>query len=186
MQTYTHLAIGAALGTLAYRNDPLAQLCCVIGAGGSDVGFALEFAAHKFKGLAPMKQKRPRWLREIGEAAHSLPLWFAVLVAIWFSADTRLFVLALAFEVGWISHIVVDVLTHGGGKDGKKFSETDVTFMWPLNHISERADLRPLAIAEYRIDHGVLWPLKPFEQNTLLACVAVTSAVWTWKIALLL
>ena len=177
MQTYTHLAVGAAIGATLFPHDYVAQAGCIVGAASSDVAFALEYASDRIKGLKPFAS-RPWVIREIGEAAHSVPvlLFFVATVAMDQNSvphDIASFLSALS--VGWISHILIDMFTHGGdmSQHGKMLAATDVSYLWPLNKIDPMVRIQP-RVWEYRYDHGVLWPLKPFEQLVLYSSIGYT------------
>ena len=77
--------------------------------------------------------------------------------------------MVIAFGAGWVSHIVIDILTHG---DPRFQAFGDPHYIWPVGN------LRGLGIWEYRIKVGQLWPVKAGEAATILLCCELTFYFW--------
>jgi membrane-bound metal-dependent hydrolase YbcI (DUF457 family) len=169
MQTYTHMAMGAVLGTAFSPGNHIAEAVCVIASAVPDLTMVPQYALDMLAKRQPMT-KQSSGLMIAKEIGHSLPLWFLIFIlTIFFVSPMQS--IALAGVLGGLAHIIVDVLTHGtGSKSSRPYWDTDTKFMWPTQY-----DLRPLGLWEYRIDYGVLRP-KPFELFVLFACLGVTIA----------
>lgn len=164
MQTVTHLAIGAFIGAAAFRHQPLAQLACVAASVGPDVVMMPLFALDKLRGRKPLLKQGPLLL-VLKELSHSL---FLALLCLLAGAQSGQ-VLVTAFAVGWLAHIVIDVLTHA---DPEFQALGDPHYIWPVG------SLRGFGIWEYRIATGQLWPLKPTERRVLIGCTILTLILW--------
>jgi membrane-bound metal-dependent hydrolase YbcI (DUF457 family) len=118
----------------------------------------------------------PKWLRLGIEASHNLFVWTTLILMSWTFSDwfDGWLGLLVAFSIGGLLHVIIDVFTHGG----KEFFKTDCKYAWPI------ADLRSLGFCEYRRRHGEVWPihfrcLKPWEMtiNIALLIFIVASIV---------
>lgn len=164
MQTFTHLPIGTLIGALAFPDQPLAQIACVVAAVGPDIVMVPTFALDKLRGKQPLANQS-RFVIVAKELSHSLLLAIACVV-LGLLLDQSLIT---AFGIGWVSHVAVDILTHG---DPYFQSYGDPHYTWPFG------SLRRWGIWDYRIRVGQLWPLKPIELYILITCSAVTLLVW--------
>ncbi|MBX4192520.1 metal-dependent hydrolase [Candidatus Parcubacteria bacterium] len=156
MQTYTHGAIGLFLGTLLSRN-PLVQAACAMGAMAPDGFTALKWV-WDWIGDKPPLEKQGRLLQFGKHVAHNALLWLALLYVSFVIVDPPPSTLLYVFALGGLSHLVVDLFTHGD----PQFQADDCYYFWP-------AQYRPWNIGrwDYRITTGSLWPLKTFELVTL-------------------
>lgn len=171
MQTYSHALTGAALGAMIFQHEPVLQIGCVIGSVSPDMTLAVQYAIDLVLGRPPMTQqgKLAMLLKEI---AHSIPVWLLALMLGWVFREMIGNVL-LAFALGGITHIIVDVLTHGTGpRKSRPYWDTDLKFVWPLP-----IDLRPLGLWEYRKAPGDLTP-KPFELGVDLVAAIFALVYW--------
>lgn len=164
MQTVTHLAVGAAIGAVYFPHDHLAQVACVTASIWPDLVMMPLYALDTLRGRRPLA-KQGRTLLFLKELSHSVFLSAAVLIA-GIVVDRSL---VLAFGIGWIVHVVIDVLTHG---DPKFQAYGDPNYIWPLG------SLRQWAIWEYRIETGQLWPLKPLELFVLIGSSGIALLGW--------
>jgi hypothetical protein len=163
LHTLTHLAIATCGAALLWPNAHLLQAACVVGAVLPDVVMVPTFITDRMSGRLPLSQP-PQWLLWLIELGHSFWLWSAILLAaIWFGTMAP-----ICFALGGLSHVMIDVLTHGN----PQFQRFDPQYLWPI------ADLRGLATWDYRIIPGRLWPLKPLELTVLSLCVLGTVALW--------
>lgn len=183
MQTYTHLAVGTAIGGLLAHIAPTEQTlvvtATVIGAGMPDVPIAFQMLADMFyHKRAPFSEahNQPGWMLA-KEVSHSHPVFFTLTVLFGFVSVTTytnlgvpLIMMVTGFLYGVNSHILIDELTHCG----KEYKETDQSCFWPLYpHVIKNKASELIGIAEYRLSAGALWPLKPFELVTLVASAIV-------------
>ena len=167
MQTYSHAAIGAALGALVFPDNASAQATCIAASVAVDFPMAYQYAQDNFHSRQPLMHPSCGVL-EVNEASHSLPLWLLLGLCSLFLPDMFKWT-----AIGGMAHVIIDVLTHGKGKrEQRPFWLTDVTFMWPLP-----LDLRLLGVWEYRYGHGILRP-KPLELLVLLISAATTLCLW--------
>jgi membrane-bound metal-dependent hydrolase YbcI (DUF457 family) len=170
VQTYTHGVIGVALGLLIFPQQPLAQLAFAVGAMTPDVVMIPAFALDRLKGRQALVAQGPL-LRLAKNLSHSVLLWALLLAFVWYARSVvplwaaQMFI---PFALGGLSHMAVDVFTHGDAR----LNRQDSLYFWPLQS-------RPFNIGtwDYRYDHGVLWPLKPFELGVFILCGAVTVAL---------
>lgn len=156
MQTYTHLLVGAVIGTACYPNDIRAQMLCVAGSAVPDVPATLQFVLDKISRRPPL-EKEPLYLQPGKEFAHSLVVAGALL---WFGNEANTLlpeIWVIAFSIGMFSHILIDMLTH----KAECYRETDCGYLWPIP-----LKIR-IAIWEYRYGTGILKP-KPFEACCLI------------------
>ncbi len=168
MQTLTHVFIGAALGVTVFPNDHWAQLACAVGAGAPDGTMVPQFIYDKIRGRKALEDM-PWFVKILGEITHSFVI-LAIVCALgrtYVSAeDLPLSVVYAfwAFCLGWLSHIVIDIFTHG---DAEKFP-FDYSHLWPLPW--------PIRVTwwDYRYDSGKLWPLKPFENAVFWGSISYT------------
>lgn len=164
MQTYTHIPIGALTGAVAFPGQPLAQVVCIVAAILPDVVMIPTFVLDRIAGRQPLVAQ-PLWLLWIKEISHSLILSFAVL-----SVGLLLYEpLILALGLGWLSHVLVDIFTHGD----PRFQSADPHYAWPLG------SLRKLGRWDYRIKTGALWPVKPLEMLVFYVTTVGTLLVWS-------
>ncbi len=178
--TPTHWKIGLALGSALFPffagHDILAAYAaeagCTMAAIAPDVPFFFEFKLDERAGRPPMKNPEARLplIWHSGEALHSIPVWIVMGGIVYSLSFMMPFVFAMFLwgcMAGWASHIIADTLSHGGdlSERGKYLAQSDVSYLYPCNLIFPRMAIR-LRVAEYRIDHGIRWPLKPFEQKT--------------------
>jgi|GEM_PF-5479335 hypothetical protein len=183
MQTYTHLAVGTAIGGLLavyFPHQPLVPTACIIASIGPDLVMAPPYILAKLAHKPPLAEQG-KFLMALKEMEHSLLLCMLLGVGIRFLPEGWKFwqVIGYAFVWGWLSHIVIDIFTHGAGpKENRPYWETDLMFMWPLP-----IDLRPLGLWEYRYGTGILWPPKPFEAIVLGLATGVAIVAWTFTIA---
>lgn len=170
MQTYTHLVIGGALGAWLFPNSWSAQAACVGAAVLPDLVMIPVFLKDKLAGRQPM-QNQSSALMVLKEIGHSLLLWLGLLICSWGwyeVSDTQLSLWLLAAAVSGVSHVAIDIFTHGRGpKPARPYWETDLKFLWPT-----KIDLRPMGLWEYRYGHGILRP-KPFEAVVLVLALAL-------------
>jgi hypothetical protein len=136
----------------------------VAGAVLPDVVMVPTFVGDRIAGRIPLSQPSP-WLHWLTELSHSLWLWSAILLAAIRIEEMVL----IGFAVG-LSHVIVDVLTHGD----PTFQQSDPRYLWPV------ADLRGMTKWDYRIVPGKLWPLKPLELKVLLLSALGTVILWIW------
>lgn len=169
MQTYTHAAIGAALGAAFFPGDYVAEAALVTASVAPDLVMVPAFLVDKLAGRKPLEYQTEE-LMVLKEMSHSVVLWSGFLALVWlFGLIAPLY----AFALGGLAHVVVDVFTHGSGpKENRPFWETDLAFMWPLP-----LDLRPLGLWEYRKDAGDLTP-KAFELFVLIASLFLATLLW--------
>lgn len=161
MQTLTHLAIGALVGTIVAPNDRTLQIASAAGAIAPDILLVPKFCYDKFRGRQPFAHQSKGTVLFI-QILNSIPLWLAVgmissiIMSNWAQwAHPYFFMNALI-------HLFIDQLTHSG----KEFEKTDPGGLWPL---PMRLNI---GIWEYRYAHGVL-KLKPFELAILISSVIV-------------
>jgi hypothetical protein len=163
LQTYTHLLIGACVGALTHPGELIPTVACAFGATLPDVVQVPRYMLDKLAGRQPLAEVSPR-IRALKNAAHSILVWFALLVGAWFLAWPSLVGLCL----GGLTHPIIDALTH---KD-PKYWKNDAGFLWPLPVRLARYT----GVWDYRIDHGVLRP-KPPEAVVCALALAVLSWV---------
>lgn len=165
MQTYTHLAIGALVGTIAAPHDRVVQIASAVGSIAPDVMLVPKYFYDKVRGHQPFAHLSKGTVLFI-EVLNSMPLWLGLGVI------SSLFMPSWAqsahacFFVNVMLHLFIDRLTHSG----KEFEETDPGGLWPL---PMKLDI---GIWEYRYAHGTLKP-KPFEALVLIICLVVTFLV---------
>lgn len=165
MQTITHLPIGALLGAVLFPHQPIAQAVCAFGAIAPDLVIVPAFLADKVAGRDPLR-KHPRYLTLLKNPTHSFFVWCALaLLGLWAG-----YPILTAFGIGGVSHVLIDVATHGD----PKINYQDPVYFWPL-----KAKVH-IGTWDYRIEHGLLWPLKPPEQ--LVICLAAGGTLLTWLI----
>lgn len=168
MQTYTHAAIGALVGTAVFPESYMAQLACVTGAVAPDVALAPKFALDKLRGKQAFAEQSQTDLL-VKELSHSFFVWLGLwLLGWWMLPRTPWWPWAIFTGIclGGLSHLVVDALTHCA----PRFRDTDQGLLWPF-----RTKLGGIVgVWEYRYDHGVLMP-KPFEALVLVAATALTA-----------
>jgi membrane-bound metal-dependent hydrolase YbcI (DUF457 family) len=161
VQTYTHLAIGAFVGTLLYPHQPLMELAVAAGAIAPDLVMVPQFIFDKMSGREPLAKQSPI-LKILLGPSHSIPTW-AGLAAIGFYFSPLLWAFAIG---GLFCHIAIDLFTHGD----PRLNFQDPPYLWPLPNTIH------IGRWDYRIENGRLWPLKPFEQD-VLACFGVMAPV---------
>ncbi len=164
VQTLTHLAIGAAIGAVAFPHQPIVQLACVAASVGPDVVMMPLFALDKLQGRQPLTRQGPIVLT-LKELSHSVFLCGACGLI----GTLLMLPIVTAFALGWLVHIVIDILTHA---DPKFQAVGDPNYIWPLG------SLRRFGVWEYRIATGQLWPLKPFELLVLIAACGIAVLGW--------
>jgi hypothetical protein len=122
------------------------------------------FALDKLRGRQPLVRQGPIVLT-LKELSHSIFLCGAC------GLIGMLLVLPVvtAFALGWLVHIVIDILTHA---DPKFQAIGDPHYIWPVG------SLRSWGVWEYRIETGQLWPLKPLELQVLIASSAMAVVGW--------
>lgn len=147
-----------------FPGQPLAQLACLVSSVGPDVVMAPQFFLDKMRGKQPLLEQGP-FLLAIKEMSHSLILAIAsVALGLWLHQP-----LITAFGVGWVGHIVVDILTHG-----------DPTFqaLGDPHYIAPLGSLRKAGVWEYRIKTGQTWPVKDGEAATIVLSSELTLYFW--------
>ena len=122
------------------------------------------FVFDRLAGRQPLL-KQPPWLLAVKELSHSILFSLAiVMIGEWLHQLP-----ILAFGVGMLLHVVIDILTHGE----PSFQDIgDPHYLWPF------CSLRRFGIWEYRIKTGQLWPVKPFEFAVLAS--SFFGAVYFW------
>lgn len=159
MQTYTPALVGGVIGVLSNPNSLSAQLSCALTACGPDLVMVPRFLVDKRKGKLPLANPSSD-LRLAYEITHSLPIWILLCSTLSFFVSVNN--LSLSLSLSWLSHLIIDALTHCDSR----FAKNDQTMLWPL-----KTQLGTVVgIWDYRYDYGILRP-KPFE--TLIDLVAV-------------
>ena len=80
------------------------------------------FVGDRIAGRMPLSQPSP-WLHWLTELSHSVWLWSAILLAAIRIEEMVL----IGFAVGALSHVIIDVLTHGN----PTFQQSDPRYLWP-------------------------------------------------------
>lgn len=150
MHTYTHLDIGINLGLTLFPHSPLKQAACAVASVLPDLVMVPKFVMDKCRGRPPLEYQSPM-LMALKQCSHSLVLWMLVGIVAMLVQDP-LGSIVLAFSIGGVSHVVIDILTH---KD-QKYRQHEATYLWPLP-----GSLQGLAVYEYRIGTGILLPKLP-------------------------
>lgn len=119
MYPYSHALIGGLVGVTLFPNQTGPQLACAIAATLPDF-VATPFHISRIffkKDAAPLTR----------EISHSLIQALSVLALWWeFGHPSQL---VTAGIVGWLSHILIDALTHSN----PEFSEHDASLLWPFD-----------------------------------------------------
>lgn len=162
MQTYTHLVAGAALGSLIFPDAPLGVGLCAVGGVVPDLIMVPNFVSDTLQGKVPLAHQ-PRWLRVGKEISHSTFFWTILLWAgRWFNNP-----MLMALALGGVSHVVIDMYTHGD----LALNQKDHHILWPL------PSPHSIGSWDYRYRTGALWPIKPPEQWFLGICTGMLL-VW--------
>ena len=161
MQTYTHAAIGAAVGAMLFPNNFVLQGACAAGAMAPDLVMVPQYLIDVAAGRKPMTVQSKRFIL-IKELSHSLPLW-AITAAVCMLLAVQLWpgfftAILWAGAVGGLSHLPIDVLTH----TSPRFAKEDLGMLWPFKTRLQVGGW------DYRKDYGNLTP-KPFEVFVLVA-----------------
>ena len=152
---------------------------CFMGAIAPDMVMVPMFLRDKIQGRQPMT-KQGALMMALKEISHSIPVWLGLLgVAICFMHDGVLRDMSALFLVaGIFGGVIPDIPTHSE----ERFRETDCTFLWPLGPLAKvlvgTDTLRWKSDRwEYRVEHGVLWPLKPWEKYFNIGMIAAIVAL---------
>lgn len=169
MQTYTHASIGALIGLAYFPHQPVAQLLCIGAAVAPDIVMMPTFLLDRMPGRQALTNQ-PRWLLATKELSHSLPLSAGMLLI----GLHRNWPLLIAIGIGWLSHVIIDMLTHGN----PCFQENDPHYIWPFG------SLRKIGVWDYRIQTGQLWPVRPFEliilvSTSMVAVILFFTSPWS-------
>ncbi len=162
MQTYTHLAMGAALGLGLCPDQPLATVAFMVGSVAPDLSMVPAFIWDKLHGRQPLAVQTPMtmFLKNIG---HHVGVW-GIIAATASIVPTSLAAVVLAFGLGGLIHIFVDMPSH----NNPKFADTDASYLWPAKNPR-------FGSWDYRRGHGVLWPPKWPEGLVLIVSVLATA-----------
>lgn len=168
MQTYTHLLIGGALGSILCPGNYLLQGAIITGSIAPDLVMVPSFALAKLRGEQPMVNQGPMTIL-LKEISHSLPLTFLIIGALLGLNVSGLFYGAIfAFTFGMMVHIIIDILTHGKSTPW----DADQSCIWPFQKMTGKLGTH-FGIWDYRYGPGILRP-KPFEAGVCIACI------WFW------
>lgn len=159
MQTYTHAEMGIVAGIRLFPASATAIICCAVGSILPDIAAAVMFAIDRMRGEQPLKEQTSRFLT-VQEIVNSLILWGAV-VSVTLLLGGKY---SLLISASYFTHLVVDILTHGGAE----YAKTDPSFLWPF----QSKIMRRLAVCEYRIGPGILRP-KFFEGAVIVGLIAL-------------
>jgi hypothetical protein len=170
LQTYTHLAMGAAVGAALFPHEPLVQAACLAGAVIPDAPMITLFGLDKLSGRPPMAYQSPIWILA-KNLCQDLILWVLIGLVGWlYRYDGILGSVLIALGVNGAIHVVVDRYSHGD----PKFQENDGSYLWPFATWHRTG-------WDYRIRIGQLWPTKRAEAFVIAACVLVTVLGWIFK-----
>lgn len=172
MQTYTHFLVGGALGCSLFPTSTLAQFSCACGGVVPDLVLLPKYVLDRIRGRQAFTEQSS-WLLLIKELSHSIPFWGVLWLICWYfvaGAAPLVWKIGNAFLLGFLSHLIIDALTHCG----EKFRSTDQGMLWPL-----KLKLGALVgLWEYRYDHGVLKP-KLFELCVDICCFGFLLRYYT-------
>lgn len=164
MQTYTHLAMGTALGLGLCPDQPLAIAALMVGSIAPDLSMVPAFMWDKLHGRQPLavQTAMTMFLKNIG---HNVAIW-GMAVAAGTLMPASIFAIFLAFGLGGMIHILLDMFSH----NDPKFRETEAKYLWPITneHIG-------IGSWDYRRGAGILWPPKWPEELVLIVSVLVTA-----------
>lgn len=139
---------------------------CFLGAIAPDMVMVPMFLRDKLQGRQPMTKQGPLMM-VLKEISHSIPVWLALLgVTISMMNEGAVRDISILFLIaGIVGGVIPDIPTHSE----ERFRETDCTFLYPLGPLTKAFigtdTLRWKSDRwEYRIGHGVLWPLKSWEK----------------------
>lgn len=175
MQTFpTHVVAGVWISEMILVYSPetftITEGALLVGAGiagaiAPDLVMVPMFLMDKVRGKQPMTKQGPD-IMALKELSHSIPVWLlAMLLVIIIFPHGILAQLGFVFTLsGLFGGVLPDIPTHSE----ERFKETDCTFLYPANSFFKHTlgidRIRwPNENWEYRYDHGILWPLKPFE-----------------------
>jgi len=149
----------------------MTQITCIVGSVAPDLVMVPSFFLDRLAGKQALAQQG-RVLRLMKNLSHSFVLWglvVAIDLHLWQSLPAYLATAVLALGVGGVSHMTIDLFTHGNNR----LNQMDALYLWPLQR-------QPFNIGswDYRYDHGVLKP-KPLERMVLIVAVGM------WSLALL-
>lgn len=122
----THTVVAATVAEALFPGNRTALLVLTVASTWPDFPFLAQVGLNIKDGKSVAEYNRP-WLLLLNNAAHSLPVWLAV-----FATSRVLPVIPAVVSLalwGWLSHILIDVLTHGRGKKFK--GDPD---LWPWRH----------------------------------------------------
>ncbi len=173
--------ISLAVGTPADYGRFATWTICFLGAIAPDMVMVPMFLRDKLQGRQPMTQQG-RLIMATKEISHSLPVWLSLLcIASWMKGGMLQDVLILFLTAGILGGILPDIPTHSE----ERYRDTDCTFLYPLGPMAKiilgTDTLRWMSAKwEYRIDFGILWPLKPWEQwfNIGVATIILTLVIF--------
>jgi hypothetical protein len=167
MQTYTHAALGAALGAALFPDNLALQGACAVGAMIPDLVMVPQYLIDVANGRKPMTAQSMRFIM-MKELSHSIPLWtvatLGTFMATWLW-PSHLASIVWASAIGGLSHLPIDVLTH----TSPRFAKDDLGMLWPF-----KTRIR-INGWDYRKDYGDLTP-KPFEMIILI--VSLSFFMW--------
>jgi len=174
VQTFpSHALLGVLVGEIAVTAGMTAEyhpsviwFVAFLGAIAPDMVMVPMFVRDKLEGRQPMTMQGPITMM-LKEMSHSIPLWVGLLIGAFWISDPMFRDFAVLFLVaGIFGGVLPDVPTHAE----ERFRETDCSFLYPFGGIAKMlfgidAIRWPSDKWEYRIDHGVLWPLKDWERD---------------------
>lgn len=152
-QTYTHGLVGAVIGLKLFPDSFAIQAVCAIGAMVPDCTIVPYYIRDISLGKHPCKEQG-KIQQLVSEISHSLPLLVVFIAFTFFLRgiyQDNFFKIILMFEIGVLSHIVLDVLTH---KNPNRKYPIERSMMWPI----KKAHLNAFAILDYRYDAGSVRP----------------------------
>jgi len=175
MQTFpTHVVAGAWISEIILVGSPqtftVTEVTLLLGAGitgaiAPDLVMVPMFLMDKIRGRQPMTEQGPATMA-LKELSHSLFVWLpAMFLVVLLFPRGIIGQLGFMFTLaGLFGGVLPDIPTHSE----ERFKDTDCTFLYPLNSFCKHTfgidRIRwPNDDWEYRYDHGILWPLKPFE-----------------------
>ena len=162
MQTYTHLAIGSALGAALFPHDVTLQALCVTGSIIPDLVMVPNYVMDKLAGKNPLA-KRPYWMWIPLEISHSVFLWTGLLVA------GAKWPIALPLGLGGLVHVLIDIGSHADSR----IRMHNIWYAWPF------FNLQTAGFWDYRWSTQTkLWPPKPFEALVLFVAITTTLILW--------
>ncbi len=162
MQTYTHLAIGSALGVALFPHDVPLQVLCVTGSIVPDLVMIPSYVMDRFAGRNPL-EKRPKWMRIPLEVSHSVFMWIGLLII------GTTWPAVFSVGLGGFVHVLIDIATHADSRIGKN----DPWYAWPF------FNLQTAGFWDYRWSTQTkLWPPKPFEALVLFVAITTTLILW--------